>query len=211
MLSNYRVKLLAALLMVVDHIGVVFFPEVLELRVIGRLSFPLFCWLLVQGEKYTKNFRQYAIRLLALGIISQPIFQLLFQVQSLNILFTLLVGLGCLRAARQAPRYRALSWIGGGILAQVTGVEYGAYGVGAIALIKQFQPHKIWWWASWVLLHLILLLAQPSFGQFQLPAVAAPLVLLMVNHQPGAKARWFYLFYPAHLLVIYFVKIGINL
>lgn len=196
--------------MVVDHIGVLFFPEIPELRVLGRLSFPLFCWLLAQGEAHTKDFQQYAVRLLILGIVSQPIFQLAFQSQSLNILFTLLVGLGCLRAARQLPRYQTFCWIIGGLLAQVTGAEYGAYGIGAIVLLKQSQFGKIWWWAGWVILHLILLIAQPSFGQFQLPAIAAPLILSMVNHQPGAKARWFYLFYPVHLLVLYLIKIGLG-
>ncbi|MBD2088268.1 TraX family protein [Microcoleus sp. FACHB-1515] len=196
--------------MVVDHIGAVFFPEILELRVLGRLSFPLFCWLLVQGEAHTRNFQQYAIRLLVLGIVSQPIYQLIFQVQRLNIFFTLLIGLGCLRTARQAPQFQVLSWIGGGLLAEVSSAEYGAYGIGAIALLKYFQPNKIVWWASWILLHLILLIAQPSFGQIQLFAIAAPLILQMVNRQPGAKARWFYLFYPVHLLVLYLIRIGLT-
>ncbi|MBD2088284.1 TraX family protein [Microcoleus sp. FACHB-1515] len=196
--------------MVIDHIGAVFFPEVLELRMLGRLSFPLFCWLLVQGEAHTKNFQQYAIRLLILGIVSQPIYQLIFQVQRLNIFLTLLIGLGCLRAARQAPQFQVLSWVGGGLLAEASSAEYGAYGIGAIALLKYFQPDKIWWWAGWILLHLILLIAQPNFGQLQLFAVAAPLILQMVNHQPGAKARWFYLFYPVHLLVLYLIRIGLT-
>lgn len=209
-MSNYQIKLLAAALMVVDHIGAVFFPKILGLRILGRLSFPLFCWLLVQGEAHTKNFQRYAIRLLVLGIISQPIFQLIFQVQRLNIFFTLLIGLGSLRATRQSPRFQVLSWIGGGLLAEVSSAEYGAYGIGAIALLKYFQPGKIWWWASWILLHLILLIAQPSFGQIQLFAIVAPLILQMVNHQPGAKARLFYLFYPVHLLVLYLIKMGLT-
>lgn len=208
-MSNYQIKLLAAALMVVDHIGAVFFSEILGLRVLGRLSFPLFCWLLVQGEAHTKNFQQYAVRLLVLGIVSQPIYQLIFQVQRLNIFFTLLIGLICLRAARQAPRFQVLSWVGGGVLAEVSSAEYGAYGIGVIALLKYLQPGKIWWWVSWILLHLILLIAQHFLGQFQLPAIAAPLILQMVNYQPGAKARWFYLFYPVHLLVLYLIKIGL--
>lgn len=210
MFSNYQVKLLAAVLMVIDHIGAVFFPEILGLRILGRFSFPLFCWLLVQGEAHTRNFQRYAVRLLALGIVSQPIFQLIFQVQRLNILFTLLIGLGCLRIARRFPQYQAIGWIAGGILAEAVTAEYGAYGIGAIALLKYSQLHKVWWWAGWILLHLILLIAQPNLGQFQLPAIAAPLILQMVNHQPGAKARWFYLFYPVHLLVLYLIDLGLR-
>ena len=61
LLKNARVlnanalKFLAAALMLVDHIGYLLFPQALFLRIIGRLSFPLFAFAISEGCRYTKN------------------------------------------------------------------------------------------------------------------------------------------------------------
>ncbi|MFB2968893.1 TraX family protein [Aerosakkonema sp. BLCC-F183] len=78
-MTAFQIKVLAALLMLVDHIGAIFFPKIFVLRIVGRLSFPLFAWLIGQGEKHTKNFKLYLVRLIILGLISQPVSYLLFQ------------------------------------------------------------------------------------------------------------------------------------
>ena len=62
-LTSYHLKLIAALTMVVDHIGVLFYPHLDWLRMIGRVSFPLFIWLLTQGEAHTKDIWRYGLRL----------------------------------------------------------------------------------------------------------------------------------------------------
>ena len=203
-LTSYHIKLLAATFMVIDHVGAIFLPHEYGFRAIGRLSFPLFCWLLVQGEAHTKNIWQYALRLLMLGIISQPIYMLAFEARQLNILFTLLLGLLALRAARIFPDSQFVTWIGIGLLAEVAHFEYGAYGIAIIGLIRHFNPNMLWW-ACWITLH-VALLAQPSFGNFQFPAVFTPLIIQYASQQRGPKARWFYLFYPLHLLVLFLIN-----
>jgi len=204
-LNNYQIKVLAAILMLVDHVGAIFFPTVGIFRVIGRFSFPLFIVLLVDGEQYTHNFRQYCLRLLVLGIASQPIFGLLFPLSGWNILFTLLLGLFCLRLVRLFPRWQLLIWVLGSILAQVLSLEYGAYGLVAIALIHSLRTSIIWL-AGWIALHLGLLIFIPNFSNLQFLTVLAPLLLRFANHQPGKKARWFYLFYPLHLLILWLLS-----
>ena len=92
-MTTFQIKLLAAVLMVCDHIGAVIFPKILILRFLGRLSFPLFAWLIGQGEKNTNNFKLYLLRLVILGVISQPIYYLTFHSSALNILATLAFGL----------------------------------------------------------------------------------------------------------------------
>ncbi len=62
-LNNYQIKVLAAILMLVDHISMVLFPSITIFRIIGRFSFPLFILLLVDGEQHTQNFGQYCLRL----------------------------------------------------------------------------------------------------------------------------------------------------
>ena len=201
-LNNYQIKLLAAISMLIDHIGAVFFPGIAIFRIIGRISFPLFVVLLVDGEKYTRNAKQYGLRLLLLGLVSQPIYQLVFEATQRNILFLLLLGLLCLRLVRRFPKWQLLIWVAGGAIAPFLDLEYGAYGIGIVALIRYFQPRAIWW-AGWIGLHLGHFLIAPGGATFQLPALAAPLLLYMTNHQRGPKARWFYLFYPMHLLLLW--------
>ncbi len=204
-LNNYQIKLLAAILMLVDHIGVVFLPNIAIFRILGRFSFPLFMLLLVDGEKHTRNVGQYGLRLLLLGILSQPIYWLLFQSTQWNILFSLLLGLICLRLVRIFPQWRLLIWLGGGMIAQFLPIEYRAYGIVAIALIQSFRLSVIWL-AGWIGLHLSLLILTPSFAPFQLPAIFVPFLLQIANHQPGQKARWFYLFYPSHLFALWLLR-----
>jgi hypothetical protein len=205
LLTNYHIKLLAVLFMTIDHIGAVLYPDTQILRTIGRFSFPLFCWLLVQGERHTRDVWKYALRLLVLGVLSQPIYMLTFDVQRPNILFTLLLGLLCLRAVRNFPPLWLPIWLGGALLATAIDTEYGAYGIAMIALIGQFKLTEVWW-VGWLLLHLVTGLVLPSLGISQAPAILAPLVFGMANHQRGAKARWFYLFYPLHLLVLFLIR-----
>lgn len=204
-LNNYQIKRLAAALMLVDHIGAVFFPGIAIFRILGRYSFPLFIFLLVDGENHTRNFGQYCLRLLLLGMVSQPIFWLLFRSTQWNILFMLLLGLLCLRLVRVFPQGRLLVWVGGGAIAQLLNLEYQAYGITAIALIHSFRLSLIWW-AGWIGLHLALLMIAPGLGLFQLPAIFVPFLLSVANHQPGQKARWFYLFYPLHLFALWLFR-----
>lgn len=213
-LNNYQIKLLAAILMLIDHAGVVFFPEVAIFRILGRFSFPLFILLLVDGERYTRNFRQYCLRLLILGLLSQPIYWLLFRSTQWNILFLLLLGLLALRLVRQFPRWQLPIWLAAGSIAQLLPFEYRAYGIAAIALIHQLQDDRVRThaigWGGWIGLHLGLLILTPDFARFQFPAILVPLLLALANHQPGAKARWFYLFYPLHLLALWLLQQGLQ-
>ena len=201
-LNNYQIKILAALLMVCDHVGAVFFPHMPLFRDIGRLSFPLFAWLLTQGERYTRNFKQYLLRLVFLGLISQPLYMLALSGTRLNILFTLSLGLITLRLSRQFAQFQYLIWGLGIVAAELLRVEYGAYGVAAICWLAAFRFSLVWW-AVWIGLHLLLLAVRVEFGLFQLPAVVTPVLVHLANNRKGPSARWFYSFYPFHLLVLY--------
>ena len=54
-LTGNALKILAALFMTIDHIGVMLFPRVLVLRIIGRLALPIFAFMIAEGCKYTRN------------------------------------------------------------------------------------------------------------------------------------------------------------
>ena len=205
-LTSYHLKLLAAITMVIDHIGVVFYPDLDGLRMIGRISFPLFVWLLIQGETYTKDVGRYGLRLAVLGFVSQPIYHLLFDTNRLNILFLLLVGLVGLRLSRQRPDLAIPVWFAGAAVTELLQISYGAYGIALVILTRYFRPTPIWWLA-WVGFHLIWVQFE---GTFQLPVAAVPLLFMLANGQRGPKARWFYGFYPGHLALLWLVRHGLG-
>lgn len=70
-LNGNSIKIIAAVTMVIDHFGLIFFPSVGILRIIGRLSFPLFAFMIAEGTRYTKNKVKYISMIAALGIICQ--------------------------------------------------------------------------------------------------------------------------------------------
>lgn len=200
--TNYHIKLIAAATMLIDHIGAVFYPDTDWLRVVGRISFPLFIWLLVQGEAHTRDVWRYGLRLAVLGLVSQPIYQLTFGVTDLNILFQLLVGLVCLRLVRQQPGLQVPIWLAGAAVTELLNINYGSYGIALVLLTHYFRSTAVWW-LVWVGFHLVWV---AGAGPFQLPAVIAPLFFIGATGERGARARWFYGFYPGHLALLSLVR-----
>ena len=143
-------KIIALIFMMTDHMGKMLFPAVPEMRVLGRIAFPLYAWCLVVGFCYTRNVWRYALRLLAVGLISQPLYMaaLAHTWREPNIFLTLLLGLLALVAVaekpweRMSPAARALGRLAAGVglalsllLAQIFGCDYGWRGVLLIVLL----------------------------------------------------------------------------
>ena len=70
-LSGNTLKILAAFFMVLDHIAVFIFPEAIVLRCFGRLSFPIFAFMISEGARYTKDKRIYLLGISTLALICQ--------------------------------------------------------------------------------------------------------------------------------------------
>ncbi|SNX54090.1 TraX family protein [Thermoanaerobacterium sp. RBIITD] len=85
-------KLIALLTMVIDHVGAVLYPNIIVLRMIGRISFPIFAYLLALGYKSTHDAKKYLKRLLLFGLLSEIPYILAFNSDNLNIFFTLALG-----------------------------------------------------------------------------------------------------------------------
>lgn len=221
-MSVFSLKLLAVLFMAVDHIGLFFFPEVFSLRIIGRLSFPLFAWLLANGYIHSTDRKKYFLRIVAFAFISQIPYMLAFQyatphLWSLNIFFTLALGfVGIAVFNSTKGYYRALLLFLLLLSAFLLRVEYGVAGVLSIILFYIFYKKPLLMTISQMLLF---------FGLFTLPQIARALStvhtvnmlaviqpvcllsLIIISHYNGTLGRkwkyFFYLFYPIHLLIIY--------
>ena len=68
-LTGNALKIIAAASMTLDHIGVILFPQVEILRILGRLALPIFAFMIAEGCKYTRNRRKYFGMVFGLGTV----------------------------------------------------------------------------------------------------------------------------------------------
>ena len=131
--------------MLVDHLGVFFFPQEAYLRIIGRISFPLFSWAIANGSIYTKNINKYLVRIFILALVSQIPYGLLFGTfnvfdSGLNILFTLSLGLlGIIFFKKYKGKlHRLLIAVFLALVAVAIKADYQAFGVLSVLVFYLF-------------------------------------------------------------------------
>lgn len=95
---NDILKVIAMFTMLIDHIGYLFFPNMMIFRTIGRIAFPIFAYLIGIGYDHTSSLKKYMLRLFIFALITQIPYSffnrnITFESYNLNILFTLLLGL----------------------------------------------------------------------------------------------------------------------
>jgi hypothetical protein len=209
-------KWVAVATMTIDHIGAVLFPQYDFLRVIGRLSFPLYCYLIVLGVDSTRQIRNYFLRLFFFACVSQVPFYLALERSpfgSLNIFFTL--AFGVLSTVNPVLMIASLG------LSYFMNFDYGPYGIALIAAMRILKDHTRNGLIVVVLLNTIIAFESP-IQPFSLLAV--PLILLYKNGLPRVRQEgldegyrdqntypswrkyFFYVYYPLHLTIIYAVK-----
>ena len=198
--------------MVVDHVGLAFFPEAVWLRWVGRVSFPLFLFLLSEGFVHTSHRRRYALRLALFALVSEGPYQLFVYggfraLPCQNVFFALLcalLALGCVERG-------GLWWLGGAglaVAAELLGMDYGAYGILLAVCFFLFRGSLPGTVASLGACTGAYCLAHQGWVQGWAIAAAVPLALY--NGERGRRLRRYvvYGFYPAHLLLLGLLRGG---
>jgi hypothetical protein len=209
-------KWIAIITMTVDHVGAVLYPEFRLLRFIGRLSFPLFAYLLILGLKSTRNVRNYFIRLFVFALISQVPFFLAINYEPfelLNIFFTLSFGLLFVHFFKRGSVLAFVPVFSSFILP----FDYGIYGIAMIGCMYILTENTKFGVVSLLLLNVLFLV--PFNSQF-LSIAAIPLIVLHNNGSlnltrefngnfeiPLWRKYFFYVYYPLHLAVIYLINL----
>lgn len=201
--------LLAMLTMIIDHLGVVFFPEVEWLRMIGRIAFPLYAFGIVLGYYHTSNLKKYFYRLSTLAIISQAPYLLLFQHLQLNVIFLFMVAL--LSIYLIDNHKKTLSFPVVIILSLITlpFIEYGLYGMLLIFIYRYTKGYYT------LLGHILLSIAWiPIFGGsglIQAISLLGTLIVINMEYLYIWKVRvnkvLYRSFYPAHLTLLLIIAI----
>ena len=199
-------KLIAIITMAIDHIGYAGFPDQPAFRIIGRLSLPIFCYLMVQGYLHTSNVKKYAFRLFVFAVISQIPYIYYFQINQLNIFMTLVLGLVVLYAYDNKLWILLFSAI---MTSVVVPMDYGIYAIFVMLLFYAFQkglmkPLAFYLWFGLGALGACFLLLFPE----QIFAVFSPLIIYAtpnMNYKIKLPKYFYYAFYPVHLIILSFI------
>lgn len=223
-LSGSTLKIIAIISMFIDHAALVLLywgilyhnQPIMEgteiyniyliynaMRKIGRIAFPIFCFLLIEGFTHTSNRKKYALRLLIFAVISEIPFNLAASNQfidssSCNVFVTLLLGLLTIWAMDQ---FRGKYYIQipiallGCLAAYLVNSDYDYRGIVLIVLLYIFRYDRS---------------MQAVAGSLSLywewPAIFAFIPICMYNGKRGRNIKYFfYVFYPVHLLLLYFI------
>lgn len=223
-LSSFSLRLLALLCMLVDHTGLALFPSVDAFRCVGRVAFPLYCFLLTQGYLHTRDLRAYARRLLLLAFLSEIPFDLLIFGTSAsaveqNVLFSLLFALLALYAAdslRGRPLSAFLVILTLCMGAMVARVSFGWVGIALCLCFYYAGNHRLYMAAgtaaTLLFYSLSLLLSGVARGWVlvSLCSLLSLIPLLCYNGRRGYRhpvlTALFYAAYPLHLILLCIVR-----
>ena len=208
-------KLIGVVTMTIDHIGYILFPNLAVLRIIGRLAYPIFAYLIAEGCTYSRHKAKYFLSVLGTGLLcsvaSYGAEHTLYQ--SIMVTFTCSIGLIFLLERAITQRNHAL-WAGAFVLTLTTcfllfqrrlipgfTTDYGFLGIITPLLVWLGKRKREKILGLTVGLCLIAL----EMGGIQIFSLVAVPLLVLYNGERG-KYRWktfFYLYYPIHLAVIY--------
>ncbi len=228
-LNKYRVlsgsvlKLIAVITMLVDHVAAAFLAENTTvlfvvmgrsvhlyslMRTIGRISFPIFAFLIVEGYLHTHDRKRYGLSLALFALLSEIPWDLehtgnAFVISSQNVFFTLVLGyLGIcmLERYREKPVYQACWLIGLLAVSVVLHADYGSGGYAFILFMYVLREYE-----------LLRAVIGCGFLSSRWRAGLAFIPIAMYNGERGfihgkVMKYCFYLIYPVHILILYFLK-----
>ena len=224
-LTNNQLKIIAMLSMLIDHIGVAMFPNVMILRIIGRLAFPIFAYMIAEGCFYTKNKARYFFMIFGLGMICQLVFFFFMGSLYQGILMTFSFSIICIYAIDYYLKKRewkslslmiftvfSVSFISINLpmILNKTDFEFDYTALGILLpVVIYYSKNKL---LKMLFTAVILILLSDIYFTYQLYSLLAIPLLLLYNGERGKyKLKYlFYIFYPLHLVLVYFISFFIR-
>ena len=214
-LTSNQLKLLAMLTMTLDHIGVQLYPGILWLRIVGRLAFPIYAYMIAEGCAHTRNRSKYLLQMAGLALLCQLVYFFamgsLFQCILVTFTLSILLIYACDTGSRPLT---ALALLGVAFItvalprllpATDFAVDYGFFGVlvPVAVYLGKTRREKLLFTAG------ALAALAWSVGGIQWYSLAALLPLALYGGQRGKRRmKWlFYLYYPLHLAAIYGISL----
>lgn len=203
--------------MTLDHLGLILAPEISVLRILGRLAFPIFAWMIAEGCAHTRNIRRYFSRIFFLAAFCQGIYLLTTGDWYMGILCTFSLSILLTCGYQELEKKNSFAGPAFILLLLLTflltvilpvffrrygfAFDYGFFGA-LLPLVLYFfrknRRHRLLAFA------LMLFLISLDFGGIQYYSLIAVLLFFFYNEKPG-KVRlkyFFYLYYPLHLALL---------
>ena len=195
------------------------YPNIDIFRIIGRISFPIFSFLLVEGFKHTSNRLKYFLRLLFFAIVTQPIYDYAFNNQDLNILFTFSLSFLFLSSLEFIKKiinkysngiedylyktvFYSLIYILFALFSLILNVDYQALGVSLVFIF--YLSSNIY--LSFLLYLLAVIFLATNAIQFY--SLLSFIFVYLYNGKKGKNIKYFfYLYYPFHILILKILEI----
>ncbi len=223
-LSGNLLKLLALVTMTIDHVGLELMGNFIPFRIIGRLAFPLFAYMIAEGCRCTHNRKKYFLGVFLLGLLCQAayflaegsIYQGILMTFSMSILIIYSIQWAKQRKQPAALLLPVAALFAAAIICIVLpkllpgtdfAVDYGYWGVLLPVLISLSDND----WGKLALTAIGLVLVSLYLGWIQWFSLIALIPLALYSGKRGKyKLKWlFYIYYPAHLAVIYLISLVI--
>lgn len=219
-MSSFALHIWAMLLMLCDHLQLTLLPDLPILRCVGRLAFPLFAFMAVEGYLHTRSLKKYLLRLLMLAVISEIPFDLLvsgsvFDPMHQNVIWTIILGLCCIRAfenisADLKKMLSAVVIIASLAAAIIARVDYSSAGVLTLLAFYAFRGNtvrcRLMQLLSLAFINLVLLGGIGFAFPYQALAVLSLPIIWLYDGSQGPHNGFIktanYLFYPAHMLIL---------
>ena len=230
-LSGNALKIIAAISMLIDHIGLIFCPQITLLRILGRMAFPIFAFMIAEGCRYTRSKLKYFLSVSGMGVAYLIVFYLYSGVIYMSIFITfslsiiMIYALQTFKRAFFASKVSVANILFSGIafaatvafssaMNEIYSIDYGFFGT--LAPLFASMCHKPENCSNAVLdkldNHLISLLGlsialiglYAVYGGVRIFAfLSIPLLLLYSGKRGKIKMKYFfYIFYPAHILAL---------
>ena len=212
------IRAVALLSMVIDHIGLMCFEDIELFRIIGRVAFPVYLYMCVQGYKNTHSRSRYALRMLLFSVLSAyPCYLAFGNAVNIGVTYLCIIG-GCFSIDlinKESMHKKGLGCLLI-ILIYVFSIilkgdfPYSWYGLlmGTILYLRDDKKIIITQLEMAITTFLYALLRPEAAIQL----VALPVFFVL----PYMKTEWiygkiksryfFYLFYPMHIIILYWIK-----
>ncbi len=216
--SGNQLKIIAAVAMTIDHIGVMLFPDLLILRIIGRIAMPIFAYMIAEGCYHTKNKKRYALTLFAVALVCQIVYFVAMKSLAQSILTTFLLSVILIFSYEKAHQKRDFKnvalfvsvLIGAFLICEILpvcingfSIDYGFAGatLPLLVFIGRTKKERLALCAVGLAVLTIVIKEVQIFSFFS---------LLLLSFYDGTRGErnlkyFFYIYYPLHLAVIYFI------
>lgn len=218
-LNSFHLKIIAIIAMTINHLGQNFAPQFNPFwweffyEFIGKLTFPIMAYLLVEGYSHTSRFSNYVKRLVLFAFLSVVPYHLVITKTGYlyifnNILFTLTIGLLMLKIMDLYPKYEKPILILASTL--TLGSDWNAIGILIIYSFKK-KSYKL---LTLITLSLTLLQFITSYNPLSFTILGILIVIPLLKSYNGQKGfsnklikYGFYLYYPLHLTILFLAKV----